>query len=231
MEMNTKSSMRKSNSKRLGKMSKASMGRATRAISDILAEYLSDAGTVQVVTLDITSLNVDGVLVLLNELAPEANAFGIHELAAHYGEASDEDFFPMLKEHIRLIVWSARRDAVVNFCHLYAALVGDRGDRLFKPSACNQLSVDQAVNWLSEYAGSPISNYEGECDPEFRHAPRPASARHGIDDLYKVPCYRWREKRKNLDWRLAKRPFDDFILVSGEGEHVKRALVTHPQWQ
>lgn len=221
---------RKSKPKRLGKMSSKSWDRAAQTISDVLAERLSGFQNVQVLTLDSSSVNCAGVLALLDRFVKGVSAFGIHELSAHYGEATDEDLYPQFQNHMRLIVWSEDPDSVSEFCAVYAALVGDPDDRLFNLPVCRTLPVTQAIDWISEYARSPLSNYEGDCDPEIRHESKPASAHYGMDDIYIKPCYRWREKRQDLGWRTARKRLGDFILACGEGERVKELAITHPLW-
>jgi hypothetical protein len=221
---------RKSKPKRLGKMSRRSWDRAAQIISDVLADRFSVFQTVQVLTLNSSSVNCAGVLDLLSKFVKGVSAFGIHELSAHYGEATDEDLYPQFQNHMRLIVWSEDPDSVVEFCAVFAALIGDPDDRLFNLPVCRTLPVTQAIDWISEYARSPVSNYEGDCDPEIRYESKPASARYGMDDIYKSPCYRWGEKRSELDRRTAQKRLGDFILAHGEGAAIKDVSLQHPRW-
>ena len=230
MDKTGNSSLQKPKSKRLGKMSSKSWDRAAQTVGKVLAEHLSGLPTVQVLTLECTSVNCAGVFALLKRLVAGVSAFGIHELSAHYGEATDEDLLPKLHNYMRLVVWAENPNSVAEFCAVHAALVGTPNDWIFNLPACKTRPVTEAIEWISGYAGSPLSNYEGDCDPEIRLESRPASAHHGMDDVYIKPCYRWREKRQNLDWRTARMRLSDFILACGEGERIKELVITHPFW-
>lgn len=142
----------------------------------------------------------------------------------------DEDLHPEFLNYMRLIVWSENPDAVSEFSAVYAALVGTPNDWIFNLPVCRTLLLTQAIDWVSEYARSPLSNYEGDCDPEIRHESKPGSAHYRVDDIYIKPCYRWREKRQELGWRTARKTLSDFILACGEGERVKELVITHPFW-
>lgn len=223
-------SHRKSKPKRLGKMSSKSWDRAAQVIADILTENLTDLQTVQVVTLITSGMKTAGVMALLHKLIKEYSAFGIHEYAFHLGDAVDEDLSPTGYEHMRLVIWNADMSGIAEFCDLYNGMVDMSHDCLLHVATYRDVPVSLAVEWIVQYAKSPISNYEGEGDPDLAFEFRPTTVRLEEDDLYKVPCYRWRFLRKYLDDRSARKRLADFIMAHGEGEHFKQAVINHPHW-
>ncbi|MBX9459544.1 MAG: hypothetical protein KL863_27885 [Rhizobium sp.] len=225
-----KSSWRKSKAKRLGKMSSKAWDRAEQIIRDVLKEKLSGLQTVQVVTLLTSGMKNDGVLALLHRLVKDFNAFGIREYAVHLGEALDENLLPTDYEHMRLVIWNADTSSVAEFCNLYTGVVDVLHDGLLHAAGHRNVPVTEAIDWIVQYAKSPISNYEGEGDPDLAFEFRPTTVRLEKDDLYKVPCYRWSFRRKYLDYHSSRKRLADFIMVHGNGISVKEAVINHPKW-
>lgn len=218
----------KSKSKRLGKMSGKLLDCAAEVISDVLTRRLSGLQTVQTVTLYTSGMNHSGVFELLDKLLKEVSAFGILEGSLHYGEAMDEHFSPAESEQMRVVMWNSEPSAVAEFCDLYSGMVEVSHDHILCAATCRSTPVEQAVKWIAHYAKSPIANYE--CDPEPIVQVRPITAQLEQDDLYKAPCYRWRMRRKHLDYRTGYKRLDNFILAHGGGIGVKEAALNHPQW-
>jgi hypothetical protein len=167
------------------------------------------------------------------------NVFGIHELAFHYGEAMQQMYFPICakgknliplhKEHMRLIVWSKQCHAMDGFCELFKKMVTHGDDPLINKCTCKEVSLEKAVDWIGKYAQSPVCGYEGEHRLGTAHRRRPPSSRKYIDDLYKVPCYRWRMKERDV--LVTEQPLSSYLLACGHGVLVKEIVTSHSQWQ
>ena len=182
----------------------------------------------QIVTLYTSGMKHYGVFALLDKLMKEVSAFGILESSLHYGEAMDENLSPAESEQMRIVMWNSESSAVAEFCDLYSGMVEVSHDHILRAATCRSTPVEQAVKWIAQYAKSPIANYE--CDAEPIVQVRPMIGQLEQDDLYKAPCYRWRMRRKHLDYRTGYRRLDNFILAHGGGIRVKEAALNHPQW-
>ena len=222
--------IQKLKSMRLGKMSSKSWDLAGLVISDVLTQKLSGLQAVQVVTLYTSGMKGAGVLALLDKLVKDVSVFGILERSLHYGEATDEYISPAESEQMRLVIWNAELSAVAEFCDLYSGMVELSNDYILRAATCRDASVSQAIEWIARYAKSPIANYEGECEQDCASERPPIAVQLTHDDLYKVPCYRWRIRRKHLDDRSARVRIASLIVALGSGVSAKAAAFNHPQW-
>jgi hypothetical protein len=222
--------IRKSKPERLGQMSESSWDSVAEIISKMLTKKLDGLQTVQVVTLYTTGMKTSGVLALLDKLLQDVSAFGILEGSWHYGAATDENLSPTQSVQMRMVMWNSELSAVSEFCHLYSSMVEVSHDYILRAATGRDTTVAQAIEWIARYAKSPMANYEGQCDPDSGFKLRPNALQLEYDDLYKVPCYRWRMRRKHLDDRTARARPATFMLGHRDGIRVKEAALNHPKW-